>query len=267
MTDFFEEMKRFATILILLLLFFSSCYDNHEGAQSTDLSERDNCDISQLLSRCQEGVYLVTTDMVCECRVTSSDREGNFYRSIVVEDCSGGAEIKLGIHNTASQYPVGLTVKLRLNGTAIMLENGVMQVGLPPQPYDDSPREMVTKAVIEKHILRTDSVNPVEPLSCDIASLNTSICGRFIAIDNLRYTPAEGEEKSSLEGYSHFTDESGNSILIFVSPYANFATSAVPTEPVSVQGILYLETVEEDEKQFVIKPRFKDDISTIDSAF
>lgn len=260
-------MKRFAAILMLLLLFFSSCYDNHEGAQPTDLSERDNCDISQLLSRCQEGIYLVTTDMVCECRVTSSDREGNFYRSIVVEDGSGGAEIKLGIYNTASQYPVGLTIKLRLNGTAIMLENGVLQVGLPPLPHDDSPREMAAKAVIEEHIVRTDSVEPVEPLLCDIASLNASICGRFITIKNLHYTPAEGEEKSTLEGYSRFTDEDGNSISIFVSPYADFATNSVSTETVSVQGILYLETVERNEKQFVIKPRFKDDISTLDSAF
>lgn len=268
MTDFFEQMKRFTPILALLLVVLSGCYDNHEGAQSTSLTERDNCNISQLQGRCQDGLYLVTTDMICRGRVTSSDREGNFYRSIVVEDGSGGAEIKLGIYNTASQYPVGLEVMLHLNGTALMLENGVVQVGLPPQSYDALPREMVAQAVIEQHIVRTDSVEPVQPILCNITSLDASLYGRFIAIENLHYAPIEGEEKNTLEGYSRFEDKEGNSIFVYVSPYADFATSEVPTAKLSVQGILYHETVGlEIDRQFVIKPRFKDDFSISDSTF
>lgn len=268
MTNFFEEMKRFTPILILILVVLSSCYDNHDSTQSTDIATRDNCDISQLQSRCQNGVYLVTTELFCRCRITSSDQEGNFYRSIVVEDGSGAAEIKIGTHNNAAQYPVGLEVALCLNGTALMFENGVMQVGLPPQSHDSSPREMEAQAIIDKHIIRTNSIEPIQPFLSDIASLDTSICGRFVAVENLHYAPIEGEEKSSLEGYSRFVDEEGHSIFIYVSPYADFATSEVPTSNISIQGILYHETVGLDiGRQLVIKPRFKDDISTSDCAF
>ena len=268
MTHFFEEMKRFAPILILISVILSGCYDNHDATQSTNITARDNCDISLLQSRCQNGLYLVTTDLFCLCRITSSDREGNFYRSIVVEDGSGGAEIKIGTYNNAAQYPVGLEVALCLNGTALMFENGVMQVGLPPQNHDSSPREMEAQSVIDKHIIRTNSTEPMQPFLCDIASLDTSMCGRFVAVENLHYAPIEGEEKSTLEEYSRFMDEEGNTIFIYVSPYADFATDKVPTSKLHIQGILYHETVGLNiGKQLVIKPRFRDDISTSDSAF
>ena len=260
-------MKRFTPILILLLLVFSSCYDNHQEVQSSEFRDSDNCDISQLQERCKEGLYLITSDMICVCRVTSSDQEGNFYRSIVVEDSSGGAEIKLGTYNNAVQYPVGLEVELHLNGTALMFENGVMQVGLPPHSHDSSPREMEAQAVIDKHIIRTNSVEPIQPLVCDIASLDSSVCGRFIAIDNLNYSPSE-EEEGSAEEYARFMDSEGNSLFLYVSPFADFSISELPSSDVTLQGILYYETVGLGiGKQFVIRPRFKDDISTSNGAF
>lgn len=261
-------MKRFTPILILLLLVFSSCYDNHQEVQSSEFRDSDNCDISQLQERCRDGIHLVTTDMICVGRITSSDQEGNFYRSIVVEDGSGGAEIKLGTYNNDIQYPVGLEVELHLNGTALMFENGVMQVGLPPHSHDSSPREMEAQAVIDSHVIRTNSVKPMQPLLCNIASLDTSICGRFIAIDNLNYSPSEEEEGGSVEEYARFMDSEGKSLFLYVSPFADFSISELPSSNVTLQGILYYETVGLGiGKQFVIRPRFKDDISTSDSAF
>jgi hypothetical protein len=180
----------------------------------------------------------------------------------VVEDGSGGAEIKLGTYNSAVQYPIGLEVELHLNGTAIMFENGVMQVGLPPHSYDSSPREMEAQAVIDRHIVRTNSVEPIEPLCYDIESLDASICGRFIVINDLYYSPLE-EEDSTLEEYARFTDCEGRTLFVYISPFADFAIGELPTSDVYVQGILYRESVGLGiGEQFVIKPRFKDDIST-----
>ena len=260
-------MKCFKPILILILLILSSCYDSHKEIQVPEFADSDNCDISQLQECCRDGIYLVTTDMICVGRITSSDQEGNFYRSIVVEDGSGGAEIKIGTYNSAVQYPIGLEVELHLNGTALMFENGVMQVGLPPHSYDSSPREMEAQAVIDKHIIRTNSVEPTQPLLCDIASLDASVCGRFVAIDNLCYTPLE-EENSSLAEYARFMDDDGHCLFLYVSPFANFSIGELPTTKVYVQGILYRESVGLGiGEQFVIKPRFKDDISTSGSTF
>jgi hypothetical protein len=201
--------------------------------------------------------------------VTSSDREGNFYRSIIVEDESGGAEIKLGIFNSASQYPVGLVIALRLKGCAAMFDNGVMQIGLPPQEHDALPLELAAQLLIDKHIVRSNTIDEGEPTTYNIASLDGSACGRFVRVENLRHTPlAEDAECTSIVGYHRFTDNDGNAIFTSVSDYADFAASELPSSAVTLQGILYYETVGLGiGKQFVIKPRFADDISISDSTF
>ena len=262
-------MKRLLPyIFALLAMVLGGCYDNHNESSSSAFVETDNCDIAELQALAQNGCYEVITELVCLCRVTSSDHEGNFYRSIVVEDMSGGAEIKLGIYNSFTQYPVGLVIELHLKGCAVMFDNGVLQVGLPPQEFDSLPRELEAQAVIDKHIVRSETIENIEPLKLGITSLESSLCGRFIAIEQLYHAPLEGEEKDLLEGYSRVVDSDDNAIFLYVSPYADFAANEVPSSKVSIQGILYHESVGMGiGKQFVIKPRFADDITTTDSNY
>ena len=261
-------MNRFVPILIFASIILGGCYDSHEEPKPAEITREDNCNISHLRALCNEGIYLITTDLECIGRVTSSDQEGNFYRTIVIDDGSGGLEVKLGIYNSAAQYPVGLMVALHLNGTALMIENGVLQLGLPPYSHDDSPREMASQQIIDQHIARSGSVEPIVPISTDIASLDASTCGIFILVKDIEYAPLDDEEDNLLAGYSRFTDKEGNSIFVYVSPYADFAASEIPASATAIQGILYHEAVGMSlGKQFVIKPRFKDDISTSDSSF
>jgi hypothetical protein len=149
-----------------------------------------------------------------------------------------------------------------------MHENGVMQVGLPPQSFDSAPREMEAQEVIDKHIIRSNSVEPTTPLSCHINSLNHSLCGRFIRIDNRHHSPLpDREECTTLSGYHRFTDIENNAIFSYISPYADFANKEIPTSGISLQGILYYETVGMGiGGQYVIKPRFEDDISISDDT-
>jgi hypothetical protein len=261
-------MKPLFLAIILFSFVVGGCYDNNSNPPSEEFEEGFTCNMAELRKMCENGCYNITSDIICVGRVTSSDSEGNFYRSIVIEDNSGGLEVKLGIYNIATQYPIGLMVSLHLNGTAIMNENGVVQVGLPPQSFDSSPREMEAQAIIDKHIIRSNSVEPTTPILCDIKSLNNSMCGRFIRIENIHHTPLpDREECTILGGYHRFTDAENNAIFTYISTYADFANMEVPLSDVAIQGILYYETVGMGVGgQFVIKPRFEDDISIYDTT-
>lgn len=253
---------------MLLAIALCGCYDRHNEPPKGAFIGQDNCDVVELRALCKDGCYNIERDMICEARVTSSDSEGNFYRSIVVEDKSGAAEIKLGIYNSASQYPVGLVVKLHLKGTAVIEENGVVQVGLPPQSYDVSPLEIESPIIIDKHIVRSNTVEPIIPRKYDIASLDRSLGGRFIAVEGLHYSPlTDTEGLTSENSYYRFTDSNDNVIFVYISPYADFADMEMPTSGVSIQGILYYETVGMGiGNQFVIRPRFAEDISVTNST-
>ena len=256
-------MKRWTNVLILFLLFAGGCYDRHDNPSTEEFQAFADCKIAELRAFCKNGCHTINHDIVCIGRITSSDLEGNFYRSVTIEDDSGGAEIKLGTYNIATQYPVGLLVALNLNGTAVMVENGVVQVGLPPASFDSAPRAMEAQAVIDKHIVRSDSIEPVAPVLYDIEALNISLCGRFIRIDELRHAPlSEEENETTMEGYHRFTDNEGNAVFTYISPYSDIADHEIATA-IDIQGILYHETVGMGiGRQFVIKPRFTDDIST-----
>ena len=238
----------------------SGCYDDHDEPLSSTFEEYANSTIAQLRGLCKgDDCYIVAEDRICIGRITSSDREGNFYRSVTIEDNSGGLEVKLGTYNIASQYPVGLMVALHLKGTALMIEDGVVQMGLPPQSFDSTPREMEAQEVIDNHLIRSNSITPIKPSICNIESLDLSLCGQFIRIESIIHAPLT---EDSEEEYYRFVDEKNNTLFIYISQYADFADSEVPTSKISVQGILYHKTVGLGiGKQFIVKPRFKDDIS------
>lgn len=260
-------MKNFIPVLILLATLLGGCYDRHSEPTEEPFSGQDNCDLVELRGLCANGCYTIERDMICEARVTSSDRAGNFYRSMVVEDESGAVEILLGIYNSASQYPTGLLVELHLQGLAIIAENGVVRVGLPPQSHDEAPREMESPSVIAKHLVRGNSVEEIEPLPCDIAELSNALCGRFVEVGALRYTPlSEAENGATTTEYYRLEDSDGNVIFAYISPYANFANIELPSTELSLRGILYHESVG-GENHFVIKPRYAEDIAAVSAAF
>ena len=258
-------MKHLTPIFVLLAMVFSGCYDSHTVPPLSEFVESDNCDIADLQLLGSGGCRNITTDMVCLCRVTSSDLEGHFYRSVVVEDESGGAEIKVGLMNATSIYPIGLMVALHLNGLVVMYDNGVLQIGLPPQESDQLPRELESPESRAEHIVRSNSVMEVEPRNCTIASLSDGMSGRFIVIEALHHEPlveSEEEGEATWAEYHRFADREGNVIYIYVSPYAKIATNPIPANEIDLRGILYKELVGEDRvEQFVIKPRIANDIT------
>lgn len=257
-------MHHLRHILTILLLLLGGCFDNHSTPDCEPFSAQANTSIAHLQQLCKGGCYTITSNMVCVGRVTSSDYEGNFYRSMVIEDGTGGAEIKLGIYSIDKQYPVGLMVAVDLKDTAIVSDNGVVQVGLPPQSFDNAPREFEAQEIIDRHITRSNSIEVIAPLQCDIASLDTSLCGRFVRIEELRHSPLPDKEEKN---YYRFTDSNSNEVYLYISSYADFADMEIPSFDVSVQGILYHEAVGLGvNRQYVIKPRFADDISTIGSS-
>ena len=258
-------MRRFRTILVALLLLLSSCYDSHTTPPTNKQELTSNCTIAQLRQFCREGYYNIESNIVCVGHVTSSDKDGNFYRTMFVEDTTGAIEVKLGTYNISSQYPTGLEVALHLKGCTIVIDKNVLQVGLSPQSYDSTIREMGSQEIIDKHIVRGTSVSEIEPLACNVSTLDTSLCGRFVKISDLRYSPLEGEYKA---GYYRFTDESDSALFVYISPYANFTDVEMHSYALSIQGILYHESVGMNiGHQFVIKPRSKDDFSTAYHSF
>ena len=262
-------MKRLIPILMLCAVVASGCYDRHSEPRQELPYVVANCSIGELRGLCEGAKYhTIDEEKVCVGRITSSDREGNFYRTIVVEDESGGVEVKVGEYGLASQYPLGSQVALYLNGTALAIVGGVVQMGLPPQSFDTSLRELESPVLIDKHIVRCCSAEAIEARLCDIPSLDMTLCGSLLRIEGIHLAPLEEEGRDvSLKEYHRFADGEGNAIFIYISSYADFTDLDISVCK-GIEGILYHESVGEGiGTQFVIKPRFRDDFATISDTF
>lgn len=254
-------MRRIYIILLLCASVASGCYDNHSNSPTDETSaDRGNCTLAQLRSLCKEGHFYTIPNGTCVGRVTSSDEEGNFYRSLYIEDESGGAEILLGLYNNHTQYPVGLEITTHLEGLAATINNGLLQIGLTPESYDISLREIEPQELIDRHIIRGNDITPIEPIRCSITELETTMCGRLIRIDGLCHSPIDEERE-----YYRFTDSNGEVIYAYISEYATLKPSLSAN---SLTGILRLETVVANEdKHFTIAPRFEYDFTNTGNIY
>ena len=59
-------------------------------------------------------------------------------------------------------------------------------------------------------------------------------------------------------GYCTLADEKGHRVAVYCSPYADFAQQEVPTERVSITGILQYGVVD-GEEMYVLKMRYESD--------
>ena len=243
-------------ILLAATLLIVGCdYDRFDPIEPCDEVEWvPNAELSDV----RHSFAVATTireDMVITGRVVTSDEGGNFYRTLVVEDATGAIELMIGMDYLYRTYPVGSLLAVRLQGLAIDEYNGVLRVGLQPESWDyRTTSYMSHQAVADKYIYRTNSTVAPEPECLTAGALTKRLCGRLVTVEGLH---ADDEAVTWAEGrytsYRKFRDERGDSIYVQTSPYARFAAQELPSDVVSITGVLYYGAVSGSRKAFIIK--------------
>lgn len=254
---------RIAIIYLLIALLGSGCYDRHNEPGGNDSALRATTSIAKLRELSLNGYTLVESDIVCAGRITTSDKEGNFYRTIFIEDDTAAAELLLGIYQSHTSYPEGLQVAVHLRGCAMAMQDGILRIGLPADAHDSthSPREFESQVMLDRHIVRGSDITPIVTPTYDIAQLNTDLCGRLIRIEGVHHKPLVEQECSNISGYHRFIDDNNLSIYCSVSEYADFADMAIPEVDTAILGILSYEHISKAEGyRYVLRPRSASDL-------
>ena len=243
-------------ILLAATLLIVGCdYDRFDPIEPRDEVEWvPNAELSDV----RHSFAVATTireDMVITGRVVTSDEGGNFYRTLVVEDATGAIELMIGMDYLYRTYPVGSLLAVRLQGLAIDEYNGVLRVGLQPESWDyRTTSYMSHQAIVDRYVYRANSLVAPEPKRLSAGELTKHLCGRLVTVENLR---ADDEAATWAEGrytsYRKFRDERSDSIYVQTSPYARFAAQELPSDEVSITGVLYYGEVSGGRKTFIIK--------------
>lgn len=283
-----------AALIAAAAMLAAGCYDSFEApADKAAEAEKADITIADLVAMYRGSTVEISENLVISGRVTSSDRAGNFYRSLMVEQVPAAAgeageaavgktdaaaeavgervaavEIRVALTEMHNIWPVGCGVTVRLQGLAMGESMGVKCIGLPAAEYSYNPVEYIGSRVeADRIIARTHGPEPFGIPNLYAPMLERQMCGRIVRVVALVPSESgsaaeEGAEVRRWGGINLFEDdEDGTRIAVMVSDYADFASHAVREGRVAVTGILQYGRPEgADEDMFILKPRDEGDI-------
>lgn len=100
----------------------------------------------------------ISQDWTIKGKVISSDRFGNFYRSLYIQDESGAIEIKLGITNSYNDYKVGQWVYVKVRGLVLGNYRYMLSLGSPSADPSYANNFIDLQSEIDAHVFRGERV-------------------------------------------------------------------------------------------------------------
>lgn len=244
-------------------------FRNNGAADFPGTESLPNADLSLLYDHYYGEPFTVKEDMVFEGYVIADDGSGNFFRSFIIDDGTSAAEVRAGYYDLHTVYPVGRRIILHAKALGVGKYNGVIQIGVGINSYTPyRVEEFGARAVLEKYVERDVNRYYPDPLPVDAGSLSADMCGRLVRTAKVIRTPdspqrwaqPEGEGIEAEAGTVVFSDVRGDSIAVVTSGYATFAGATVPSDSVSLTGILMYGKFGGTKERFVLKLRDEYDV-------
>jgi hypothetical protein len=202
-----------------------------------------NKTIAELKAQFTADLTEITDDIVIKGVVTSSDETGNIYKKFYIQDETGAISIAVNAKELYKTYQPGQEVFVECKGLYVGTYGGVLQIG---QKYINTKTNVtqigqMTDAQARTHIFfKQDPGALVTPIVTDIASITPDMQDKLITIKNVTFTNGGKNSYAAdkVNTSEELKDANGNSIIVYTSGYATFASTILPTGPVTITAIL-----------------------------
>ncbi len=237
-------MRKIFTVLAAAVLAFTSC-EEWDQVFTTDYGKADvyepvtmtpNTTIAELKALYKKSPVKIEKDIVIGGQVVSEDRTGNIYKSLYIQDETGGIELKIGKSGLYNDYKLGQWVYVTCEGLTLGAYNGMLQLGYedPTGEYETSYLDV--QYIIDTHVFRGKVDTPLEAKKVSANDLlKEENIGCYVELDGLTY----GNEIFLLVYVDQNGDKKSNDNRIFFSD----ETWGVTTWAMSKNGFInYLES-------------------------
>lgn len=151
----------------------------------------------------------IEEDIVVKGTVSTNDQPGNFYKSLYIQDATGGMEVKIGKNGLYNDYKPGQTLYVKCKGLTIGMYGykdgryggyGMISIGF--RKDDDDPDKYETSSLDESYLISThifrgeqgELVTPVEisskdqlPGKSNETQATNHLIGKLVTVKGLRY--------------------------------------------------------------------------------
>lgn len=252
----------FKTVLVLIILFSVSCVkDDDYGVPDISIN---NLNIPQekittfkavksLYEQAVNGgnsTVIVNDDLYIEGYVISSDKSGNFFEELIIQNKSDnsnpdndprlGFKIDINVSSLSDTYQFGQKVYIKMMGLTIGETSGVITIG----KGDAVNVKQIQAAEYKDIILRTNEVETITPKIVGLADLTEADENTLIQLDNMQLNRFELGATFASESFDEFDGfrllescDSGISLIMQTSTFSDFKSLIVPQGKGSITGV------------------------------
>jgi len=190
------------------------------------------------------------TAQYIEGYVVSSDKSGNFFEEIIVQNSPDGSDagsdprrglkVEINVRSLSDTYETGRKVYIRLNGLAIGRENGVYTLGRA----NGNSLEQLQEFEYQDFIIRSAEVVTIIPKLTTIADLTEADENTLIQLENMQIhrnniaLTYAGEVSDQFDGFRTLESCDGSgTIALQTSTFADFKSVQMPQNKGTITAI------------------------------
>ena len=249
---FFQHNKSLfssLTLALFLSISFVACVKTDfdqppTGGDGMDIPTNTTIQELRALHETSGGYDNITDDLVIGGVVVMDDRSGNYYKTIVIQDSTGGIEVKFSNGYLYNRYPVGRKIYIRCQGLVLGDYNKLIQlVGGTVEENGQVSDIGITENQERNNIVRGFLGEAPSPKVVGINQLSALDVSTLITIEGVQFTTADSDETyadapSQTSLNRTFENCAGVQVLLRTSGFADFAIQKTPTGKGSITGVL-----------------------------
>ena len=249
-------MKKIVCTCILAITLLLGCNENEFEVPESKIIEVPSGTMISIrsvisdLDRLEEEkkINFTQEDQFVEGYVISSDKEGNFFKELVIQDKpenpTSGIIVKLDERALYQRYPFGSKIRIRLKGLSVGFENGVTQLGI----LKENEIRAIDFSSIDDYVFRTGEITKPKPLHISTEQINRTHELLYVALDHLQFDKSltdpeiktiAGEKTDRFDGLRTMNHcPSGVDIVLCSSIFSSFKKVSLPKNKGTVTGVL-----------------------------
>lgn len=254
-----QHIIRKAGLCIVAVLWMCGCYNSgFDEADYPAAPPATTTSLRAFVTAHRGGAVRIEQPIVVAGRVTSSDRAGNFYRRLVVEDEGVALAIKARLDGLHNAYPEGMWLTISMEGLVAERQYGILHIGSEGSETGYLTADYIpSKAALDNHLFPSNDILPIAPYDLQLNQLTPSLAGRLVRIGGLALDAAERSEEEVVvwSGAHRFYGADSLYVSCYVRPYADFADRPIPDTNGSLTGVL-----EYNNGNYTLVPRDAEDL-------
>jgi hypothetical protein len=247
-----------SSIAIVVLFFSAACLKQTAYAQPVNGNDTDSLISIKALRKLHAmgNFEPITKSMALEATIVANDEHDNLYKSISIQDSSGGILLNLDGSSLYQTYPVGTMIRVRLQNLFLTDYRRMLQI---VASIDTSSGQLLTTGIpvplFSKFIKVVKENTNVVPMVVSFKNLADSLQGRLIKISNVEFSAADtnstfADKKNKIGASRSLKFCTGGTIYLRTSGYADFAGISLPKNNGDIVGIY---SVYNYEKQLLLR--------------